>query len=443
MLVETAAGMPERIGPYELLLPIGSGGMAAVYLARRHGEPDAPLVALKLTHPHLRTQPARAQELVAEARIATRIEHAHVVRVLDVGDDAQGVYLVMEYVDGDSLAGLLATLESRSGAMPTDIALGIMCQVLEGLHAAHELATESGEPLGLVHRDVSPQNILVGVDGVARLTDFGIAKSKESDVTMSGIVKGKFGYMAPEQLRGRELDRRADVWGAGVVAWELVTRQRLFDDADHVSNMLRLVTQKPRRVREVAPELPQPLDDAIAGALELEPAKRWQSAAELAGRLRASAPFADRARIGTFVRFVAKEQLAERAQAITTRGIAMPVAEKAPSSGRGMIIGAAVLAAAAAVAAIALLPRALASAPAVNAVTADPPAPPSARAIASADPPAPPSSAEAPTPVETAPSASGARAAASAHSRGVKPRPPTGKPKPTATSLLDNPYRND
>jgi serine/threonine-protein kinase len=196
--------------------------------------------------------------------------------------------------------------------MPPEIGLGILVQALDGLHAAHEATNESGEPLALVHRDFSPQNLLVGADGVVRLTDFGIAKLGDGrELTESGVVKGKFGYLSPEQLRGRQLDRRADVWAAGVVAWELATGERLFD-GDQASSMLKLVTERPRRARSVRPEIPESLDDAIAGALALEAKGRWPTAAAFAAQLRAAFPPADERAIAAFVRGVVGETLALR-----------------------------------------------------------------------------------------------------------------------------------
>ncbi len=460
---DAASGMPERIGSYELLVPLGSGGMASVYLARRLGVDGVERsFALKLTHPHLRSQPARAQELIKEARIAARIRHRNVTRVFDVDDDVAGVFLVMEYVEGDSLAGLQRALDGETRKMPLAIALGIVTQALDGLHAAHETTNEAGEPLALVHRDVSPHNILVGVDGTARLTDFGIAKLKDGgQLTESGVVKGKFGYMAPEQVRGRELDRRVDVWAAGVVAWELATGQRLLDDGDQASAMLRLVTERPQRARSVNPELSEALDDAIAGALELDPKRRWPTAAAFAAQLRGAVRPADESTIAMFVRNVVGDALALRARAADVRRPA--AAELTARTSRRRARSAAVLGtiavASALLAGLAVAARAgrdgraRASVgapandlpPATFAVAAE-----SANAVVAI---APPSSATA-----IAPSATVASAVAPQVLRAGSPAPPVLRaPHPArpaapaakpagparAPSLLDNPYRNE
>lgn len=313
------SGVSDRVGPYELLLPIGSGGMATVYLARHVGlERDDRFFALKLTHPHVRSErPHKTRQIVDEARIAARIRHPNVTTVIDVDDDPCGVFLVMDYVEGDSLAGLIRAASDQSKRVPLAVGIAIVCDALEGLHAAHDLTTDDGEPVGLVHRDFTPHNIIVGVDGVARLTDFGIAKLKDASVaTESGVVKGKLGYLAPEQLRGRDLDRRTDVWAAGVIVWELCTGERLYADVDQAASMLRLVTEKPRRVRSVVHELPDALDAAIAGALELDPARRWTTAKHFAEQLRAATRVADRNIVADFVKEIAGPRLAERTAAV-------------------------------------------------------------------------------------------------------------------------------
>lgn len=275
MVAKDALLLPPRVGRYEPLVPLGSGGMATVYLARAKGAGGFEReVALKLTHPHLRDEPGLAADLLEEGKVAARIRHPNVVPVLDVGEDPYGIFLVMEYVEGEVLSAIL-----RGGAPPRPIALRILVDALAGLHAAHETKGERGEPMHLVHRDFSPQNILVGTDGVTRLTDFGIAKvSTRPGVTKTGLVKGKIAYMAPEHARGLPMDRRADVWAAGVVAWELLSGKRLYSTADEMATLLRIVQEVPPRVRTVAPDLPEDIDDVIAAALTPDVASRLPSA---------------------------------------------------------------------------------------------------------------------------------------------------------------------
>ncbi|HEY6459439.1 MAG TPA: serine/threonine-protein kinase, partial [Polyangiaceae bacterium] len=249
----TSASVPDLVGRYEILLPIASGGMATVYLARAVGTGGfSTEVALKLTHAHLRTSTEFTNDLVEEAKLASRIRHRNVVAIIDVGDDPQGVYLAMEYVEGDTLAGIFRA----KPRIPQPLGVRILLDSLAGLHAAHELRDEGGQLVGLVHRDFTPQNILVGIDGVARLADFGIAKAATRlGHTRTGIVKGKIPYMAPEQAHGVVLDRRCDVWAAGIVAWELFAERRLYRNDDDVSTLLRVATERPPLLRTVVPDL--------------------------------------------------------------------------------------------------------------------------------------------------------------------------------------------
>jgi serine/threonine-protein kinase len=263
---------PERVGRYEILLPIASGGMATVYLARTQGFGGfEQQIALKLTHPHLLESGRLVGALLAEAKVAARIRHRNVIAVLDVGESPSGVFLVMEYVEGGTLATLRRRGSDADGGLPTSVVARILVDMLAGLHAAHELLDEAGQPLGLVHRDVSPQNLLIGLDGVVRLTDFGIAKATaRMGNTQSGLIKGKVAYMAPEQARGRPLDRRCDVWAAGVVAWELFAGRRLYDDLEDVAVILKLVSERPPRLRDVVPGISPQIDAAVARALTID-----------------------------------------------------------------------------------------------------------------------------------------------------------------------------
>ena len=279
---------PERVGRYEILLPIASGGMATVYLARAlgaaKGERD---VALKLTHAHLRQEKDFAHHLVEEAKLAAGIHHPNVVSVLDVGDDPMGIYLVMEFVDGDTLGNMHRHVQKLGSPLSVPVGMRVLLDGLAGLHAAHQLSGADGMPLGLVHRDFTPQNILVGLDGAARLTDFGIAKAATRlGHTGTGIVKGKIAYMSPEQARGHPLDRRADVFSAGVIAWELVANRRLHECETDVELLLKVVSEEAPLLSTVARDIPPALEKAIASAVTLDRDLRCPSAEELATRLR-------------------------------------------------------------------------------------------------------------------------------------------------------------
>ena len=311
---------PERIGRYELLLPIASGGTATVYLGRVHGiggfERE---VAVKVMHPHLYRQGEEPDlagaDLIEEAKLAVRIRHPNVVPVLDVGEDPEGIFLVMDYVEGESLAALLRLSKASTEELPVPIALRILCDAYAGLDAAHELRNARGAELGIVHRDFSPQNILVGIDGVAKLTDFGIAKAADRDSrTRSGMVKGKAGYMSPEQARAQPLDRRSDVWAAGVVAWEVLAGRRLFEHSDPVAIALAIVTQRAPRIRSVVAEVPADADEAIAMALTRDRDQRLATVAELGRRLAAAwgTELASRAEVAECVTRLAGDRIAAR-----------------------------------------------------------------------------------------------------------------------------------
>lgn len=311
--------MPSRVGRYELLAPIASGGMASVYLARARGVGGFEReVSLKLTHAHLRESPDFGAVLVEEAKLAGRIRHTHVVSVLDVGEDPLGYYLVMDYVEGDTLHGLQRThLAERREPLPRGFGMRVLLDALAGLHAAHELRGDDGELLGLVHRDFTPQNVLVGTDGVAKLADFGIAKAtSRGGHTATGVIKGKARYMSPEQARGRPVDRRCDVWAAGVVAWELLAGRKLHDNVDDVPLLLRVVTEPPLKLRAAGVAVSSELEAVVASALEMDPERRCPTAAELARRLSDAFTRTDRleeaGRVGALVTDLAGTAIAAR-----------------------------------------------------------------------------------------------------------------------------------
>ncbi len=313
------APFPERLGRYEVLIPIASGGMATVYLARSQGMAGFEReVALKLTHGHLRDDPEFVASLIDEARLAGGIRHPNVVGVLDVGEDPHGVFIVMEYVEGDSLANILRALRKSKTRMPPKIALRLLDDVLMGLHAAHELRDENGAQMQVVHRDVTPHNILVGLDGVATLTDFGIAKAiTRLSNTSTGLVKGKIAYMSPEQAQGHAIDRRCDVWAAGVVAWEAFAGTRLYDGPNEAAILLKIVREPPSRLRNVCRELPKQVDEAVARALQLNVKNRYESAEAFAqGLIKASAECglerADRREVAAFLRPLLEAKLRTR-----------------------------------------------------------------------------------------------------------------------------------
>lgn len=278
---------------YELIAELATGGMARVYLARLGGLAGFQrLFAIKHLHPYLHGDQQFVQMFLDEARLAAGIHHPHVVSILEVGAGDDGYYLVMEYVEGDTLARLLARASSAGHVtIPIGISVRIFLHVLEGLEAAHNLTDGQGRPLEIVHRDVSPQNILVGVDGITRLTDFGVARAATRlNATRAGQLKGKLAYMAPEQARSELVDRRTDVFAAGVVLWEALSMRRLFRGNSDVETLNRVLFEPIPRVREVNPAVPPALDDVVAKALQRLSHERFPSCAAFADAIESAVP---------------------------------------------------------------------------------------------------------------------------------------------------------
>lgn len=321
-LLDAGAGR-QRIDRYELVGEIASGGMATVYLARLTGVGGFQrFVAIKRLHPHLAAEEEFVQMFLDEARLAAAIHHPNVVPILEVGASPLGYYLVMEYIEGDTLARLLARAATAGDQLPIPIGLRIVLDMLAGLHTAHELRDEHGDPTHLVHRDVSPQNVLVGTDGVGRITDFGVARAASRlSETRVGQLKGKIAYMAPEQAMGaEELDRRADVFSAGVVTWEVLSAKRLFKADNDAATLTRLISDDIPALSNVAHGIGARLSKVVAKALERDPDKRFESCAEFADALE-EAGAAD-AQVGTsrdLAAYVAKvigNEIAQQREAV-------------------------------------------------------------------------------------------------------------------------------
>ena len=331
------------------MLPIAAGGMATVYLAKSRGTGGFErYVAIKLTHPHLEqaSDGDFMADLLEEAKLAVRIKHPNIVPAIDVGEAGRSLFLVMDYVEGDSLSGLVRKARRSEEELPLGLTMRILCDALAGLHAAHELRDEEGRQLEVVHRDVSPQNILVGVDGMARLADFGIARAASRiSQTRPGSVKGKVGYMAPEQLQGKELDRRCDVWAAGVIAWELVAKQRLFEGKDDMAVALHLVTEPLPDIAAARPDVPPALAQAIRCALTKERAERTPTAAAFRASLLEACKISglalfDHDEVGAVVERLTRPMLDERHReaklVLQTRRASLPEGPPSrPSSARG------------------------------------------------------------------------------------------------------------
>jgi serine/threonine protein kinase len=266
--------------------------MATVFLGRISGAGGFQrFVGIKRLHPHLAREPEFIEMFLDEARLAARIHHPNVVPILEIGTSDQGYYIVMEYVEGDTLANLITRSVQGGHNVPVPIATRIVVDVLSGLHAAHELSDDDGKPLGIVHRDVSPQNILIGMDGSARLTDFGVARATSRlSTTRTGQLKGKLAYMAPEQARGtKDIDRRADIFAAGVVLWEALEGRRLFKGDGEADTLNKVLNETIPPLRSAEPSIPHELEPVIERALDRERVRRFPTAAAFADALEAVA----------------------------------------------------------------------------------------------------------------------------------------------------------
>jgi serine/threonine-protein kinase len=303
------------LGRYSLFDEIASGGMASVHLGRLLGPAGfARTVAIKRMHPHCARERDFVAMFVDEARLAARVQHPNVVPTLDVVSTGDELFLVMEYVRGESLARLQRAASARGERLPPRVACAIVNGVLQGLHAAHEAKTERGEDLNMVHRDVSAPNVLVGTDGVARVLDFGIAKAAgRIGTTREGQVKGKLAYMSPEQIRGATVNRTVDVYAAGVLLWEALTGARLFAAATDSETLNRVLSLRVRAPSELVPELPRALDAVVLRALERDPDLRFATAREMALALQAAFDLAPASEVEELVERLAAKELASRA----------------------------------------------------------------------------------------------------------------------------------
>ncbi len=307
------------VGRYLLFDVIGTGGMATVHVGRLVAAGGfARLVAIKRLHPHLAHDPELSRMLTDEARMVARLQHPNVVSTLDVMAEDGELFVVMELVRGISLAALLRILRDRDERVAQRIAVSIAIGVLEGLQAAHDATSETGAPLELVHRDVSPKNVLLGTDGVARVLDFGIAKAagREQLSTSMGQVKGTAGYMSPEQIRGEAIDRRSDVYAAGIVLWELLTGERLFL-GDNVAATLTQALVAPLEAPSArGASSSAALDQVVLRALSRDMGGRFSTAKELVAALEQAVQPARSSEVAAWVASVAAAPLARQAAMI-------------------------------------------------------------------------------------------------------------------------------
>jgi serine/threonine protein kinase len=270
-----------RVGRYELLRRLARGGMAELYLARASGlHGFEKLCVVKLVLPHLVEDRRFVQMFLHEARMAATLDHPNIAQVTDIGELEGEPFFVMQYVRGRDLRKIAKAL--RGAPLPLDVALTVASQVAAGLHYVHESKGPEGKSLGLVHRDVSPANVMIGFDGDVKLVDFGIAKSVEqSDATRTGVIKGKVSYMSPEQCRGDAIDRRTDIFALGILLCEMTTGRRLFRGDTDFAIMSKIVDGRFPAPHEGRPEYPEALEAIVLRALRNDPEDRYPNTAEM------------------------------------------------------------------------------------------------------------------------------------------------------------------
>ena len=332
-MIEPATTDPGRhaivIGRYLLHRQIARGGMATIHIARLVGDEGfTRIVAAKRLHPEFAEDADFVAMFLDEARIASKVHHRNVVPVLDVVTTGDEVVLVQEYVHGVPLHWLLRTAHEAKTHVPINIAVSVACQVLSGLQAAHETTDELGEPLGVVHRDVSPQNVMVATDGTARLLDFGIAKATmAAHITREGMFKGKLAYSAPEQIRGAAT-QQSDIYSLSVVLWELLVGHRLHNNAQSEGELIAEVMQGrlPTILEVLAPEKEwlganrwkhlETLDVILQRGLNIDMAKRWKTAAEMEAALASAVSPASTTGVAGWLKTLGREFLSGRDRVI-------------------------------------------------------------------------------------------------------------------------------
>jgi serine/threonine protein kinase len=285
--------LPDSSG-WELLVRLAQGGMGAVFLGTRRGTRE-PLYAIKRAHAHLLEEPEFRKMFTAEAQLALQIQHPHAIGVRAVDESDGELLLIMDYFEGSSLGELLTAADASGSKLPTGVVLRIVLDAARGLDAAHRLTNAHGQPLGIVHRDISPQNILVGVGGVSAIVDFGVAKAAavEATRTATEILKGKTAYMAPEYLKERVANPQTDVFSLGVVAWEALANRRLFKREDEVATLQAIAGAEPAPMLVDIMPFDATLSAILARALVKGPRQRYLSARDFADALEARATAAE------------------------------------------------------------------------------------------------------------------------------------------------------
>ncbi len=313
---------PRPFGKYRLLAKLAAGGMAEIYLAAQSGLGGfEKLLVIKCILPSLARESRFVDMLLDEARIAARLNHPNVIQVFDVGRIEDQFFIAMEYLSGESLATVTGACRRRQFLMLPELAAGLILQSAEGLHHAHTLTGTDGTPLNIVHRDVSPQNIFVLYDGGVKVVDFGIAKAELSRTkTKTGSIKGKYAYMSPEQVTGKDVDAQTDVFALGIVLWECLTGRRLYKQENEWDTMRQIVNEDAPSPAEYRPDLPEPLVAVTLKALARDKRQRLTTAAEmrasLAKYLKGAPLTADTAAIGQWMQKVFRNRIEDKRRLI-------------------------------------------------------------------------------------------------------------------------------
>jgi tRNA A-37 threonylcarbamoyl transferase component Bud32 len=310
----------ENYGNYQLVKKLAMGGMAQIYLARRKGaDASNELVVVKRILPHLAENLEFVRMFLDEARIAARLAHPNIVQIHDLGAQDDSFFLAMEYIHGEDLRRMSKRADAHGTPLPVELACRIISDACAGLDYAHKKTDPSGKPLGIVHRDVSPQNILVSFDGSVKVVDFGIAKAADqATVTRSGVLKGKYSYMSPEQAAGQRVDCRSDVFALGVVLYELITQTRLFKRSNDMQTLTAVAECQVTPPSYMSPRVPPELDAIVMKALAKEPSHRYSEALQLQvaleAWLRMHGYAASQADLSAFMREVYAERIAREAR---------------------------------------------------------------------------------------------------------------------------------
>jgi eukaryotic-like serine/threonine-protein kinase len=327
---------PLVVGRYALYDKVAAGGMATVYIGRLAGPVGfSKTVAIKRLHPQFATDPDFVAMFLDEARLAARIQHPNVVSTLDVVATNGELFLVMEYVRGESVSTLLRRLNAAGERIPERISAAIASGTLQGLHAAHTATDEGGRPLGIVHRDVSPQNVLVGIDGTPRVLDFGVAKAEDKiHSTRGGEIKGKLMYMPPEQLEGELVDATADVYALGLLLFEMLTGRRMFQKENgHEGAVLAMIMRNEITLPSAVDLRLARWDPVVRRATEKDPSKRYPTARHMAQEVERTVGVASSVEVGDFVQRLAGEVLKERSKRIAEiESSSSPIRSRGPAA---------------------------------------------------------------------------------------------------------------